>query len=91
MREVQDEFTAFLAGFEFHAPAFPVIANATGVPYDGAQVRDTLARQIGSSVRWLDSMVWLLDHGVTEFEEVGPGKVLGKLISQIEKRKAKAS
>lgn len=90
MREAQDEFTAFLAGFDFQAPAFPVIANATGQPYDGAQVRDTLARQIGSSVRWLDSMTWLLRQGVTEFEEVGPGKVLGKLIAQIQKRKGKA-
>ena len=90
MREAQDEFTSFLQGFDFQAPAFPVIANATGLPYDGGQVRDTLSRQIGSSVRWLDSMTWLLDRGVTEFEEVGPGKVLAKLIAQIQKRKGKA-
>ena len=90
MREAQDEFTAFLAGFDFRAPAFPVIANATGLPYDRAQVRDTLARQIGSSVRWLDSIRWLLGQGVTEFEEVGPGKVLARLVAQIQKRKGKA-
>ena len=40
------------------------------------RVRETLASQIGSSVRWLDSMLFLLDQGVTEFEEVGPGSVL---------------
>jgi malonyl CoA-acyl carrier protein transacylase len=90
MREAQDEFTAFLAGFEFRAPAFPVIANATGAPYEGARVRETLARQIGSSVRWLDSMIWVLDHGATEFEEVGPGRVLAKLMAQIQNRKGKA-
>jgi trans-AT polyketide synthase/acyltransferase/oxidoreductase domain-containing protein len=90
MRGAQEQFTAFLAGFDFRMPAFPVIANATGEPYDAAGVRDTLARQIGSSVRWLNSMTWLLGHGVTEFEEVGPGKVLGKLIAQIQKRKGQA-
>lgn len=90
MREAQDEFTAFLAGFDFRAPAFPVIANATGEPYDAGRVRDTLARQIGSSVRWLNSMTWLLGHGVTGFEEVGPGRVLAKLIAQIQKRKGQA-
>ena len=90
MRDAQDEFTAFLAGFELRAPAFPVIANVTGEPYAGDQVRDTLGRQIGSSVRWLDSMIWLLRQGVSEFEEVGPGKVLAKLIAQIQKRKGKA-
>jgi len=87
MIDAQNEFTAFLAGVEFRAPSFPVLANATGIPYEAILVRDTLARQIGSSVRWLDSMIWLLDHGVTEFEEVGPGKVLGKLMAQIQKRR----
>jgi malonyl CoA-acyl carrier protein transacylase len=50
-------------------------------------VRDTLARQIGSAVRWLDSMLFLMDRGVTAFEEVGPGSVLAKLIVQIKKKR----
>jgi malonyl CoA-acyl carrier protein transacylase len=87
MQDAQQEFASFLAGFEFRPPAIPVLANATGVPYDAAAVRDTLARQIGSSVRWLDSMIWLLDRDVTAFEEVGPGKVLTKLLNQIQKKR----
>jgi trans-AT polyketide synthase/acyltransferase/oxidoreductase domain-containing protein len=87
MKDVQDEFTAFLNGFTFAAPAMPVIANATGAPYEAPSVRETLARQIGSSVRWLDSVVWLLDRGVTEFEETGPGSVLTKLVAQIRKKR----
>ena len=46
------------------------------------------AKQIGHSVRWLDSMLYLLDQGVTEFEEVGPGTVLGKLAQRIRKARA---
>jgi malonyl CoA-acyl carrier protein transacylase len=87
MREPQAEFASFLDGHTFAAPAVPVVANATAAPYEPDAVRETLARQIGSAVRWLDSMLFLLDQGVTNFEEVGPGTVLGKLIAQIRKRK----
>ena len=87
MREPQAEFATFLSGFDFKPPAIPVIANATAKPYDPARVRETLASQIGSAVRWLDSMVFLLDQGVTEFDETGPGTVLAKLLVQIKKKK----
>jgi malonyl CoA-acyl carrier protein transacylase len=78
------EFGEVLSGVTLRPPTIPVIANATGVPY-GPNVRDTLAEQIGSSVRWLDSMLYLLDQGVTNFEEVGPGTVLAKLLTKIRK------
>jgi trans-AT polyketide synthase/acyltransferase/oxidoreductase domain-containing protein len=87
MREPQAEFGEFLKGFTFAPPSIPVVANATSRLYEPDRVRETLASQIGSAVRWLDSMVWLLDQGVTNFEEVGPGNVLGKLIQQIKKRR----
>jgi trans-AT polyketide synthase/acyltransferase/oxidoreductase domain-containing protein len=87
MREPQAEFTGFLSGFPFAAPSIPVIANATAAPYASDAVRDTLARQIGSAVRWLDSMLFLFDAGVNTFEEVGPGSVLTKLAAHIRKRR----
>lgn len=90
MREPQAEFAAFLQGFEFRAPTVPVVANATARPYEADRVRDTLASQIGSPVRWLDSMLWLLDNGVTTVEEVGPGTVLAKLMVQIRKKRGQA-
>lgn len=88
MREPQAEFGAFLERFEFRTPAIPVVANATAALYDPDAMRETLASQIGSPVRWLDSMLFLLDRGVTEFEEAGPGSVLAKLAVQIRKRRA---
>lgn len=85
MREAMDEFDAFLGQFSFAAPAIPVISNVTAQPYPADDVRGTLAKQIGSSVRWLDSIVGLLDRGLTDFEEVGPGNVLTKLMVRIRK------
>ena len=86
MREPQKEFGGTLAAVSFRPPSIPVIANATARPYGADAVCDTLTSQIGSAVKWLDSMRFLLDHGVTEFVETGPGSVLTKLVAQIRKR-----
>jgi len=87
MRDAQAEFASFLDGVTFHPPQIPVISNVTGTPYDAARVRQTLSEQIGNSVRWLDSMVYLLEQPEPEFEEVGPGSVLTKLVAQIKKKR----
>ena len=87
MRDAMHDFGATLGQATFATPRIPVISNLTGQPY-GADLHDTLARQIGHSVRWLDSMLFLLGHGVDTFVESGPGKVLTKLAAQIKKRAA---
>jgi len=84
MHEPMEQFAGFLETFGFGTPAIPVVANVTGRPYDG-DVRATLAKQIGHSVRWLDTVLFLLDNGVTEFQECGPGTVLTKIVAQIRK------
>jgi len=88
MREAQAEFTETLRDVPLAPPAIPVIANVTARPYAADAVRETLARQIGSSVRWLDSMLYLLDQDSPEFEEIGPGTVLAKMLGQIKKKRA---
>jgi trans-AT polyketide synthase, acyltransferase and oxidoreductase domains len=86
MRPVQTAFDTFLAAFSVRPPSIPVVANLTATPYAAEAIRETLAGQIASSVRWLDSMRYLLAQGVTECQETGPGSVLTKLIAQIRKR-----
>ena len=87
MKAAQDEFAKELDATRFYPPVISVIANVTGRPHDGdaARVRQTLAQQIGHSVRWLDTMLYLLDQPEPQFEEVGPGNVLTKLLAQIRK------
>ncbi len=87
MREPQSLFATFLQDIDFNTPAMPVISNVSGKPYEGDLVRQTLSEQIGNSVRWLESMVYLLGQPEPEFEEVGPGSVLTKLLAQIKKRR----
>lgn len=88
MQEAMEEFAGVLARAAFASPQIPVISNVTAAPYPADAVRETLGRQIGSSVRWLDSMLFLLEGGTAEFEEVGPGNVLSKLLTRIKKSRA---
>ena len=90
MRDAQVEFSADLGRASFGPMQVPVVANVTARPYamSEAEARDTLARQIDHSVRWLDTMCYLLDEGVTTFEEVGPGTVLTKLAAQIQRSRS---
>lgn len=88
MREPMEEFAATLEGAAFAAPRIPVVANRTGRPYEADRIRETLGQQIGHSVKWLDSMLFMMDAGVDAFEEVGPGSVLRKIAAQIRKKRA---
>jgi malonyl CoA-acyl carrier protein transacylase len=83
MKAAQKEFTEFIESFQFAAPKIPVIANATASPYEASETKETLARQIASPVRWVESIRFLLAKGEVTFEEAGPGNVLTKLINQI--------
>lgn len=72
-----------LDSVELHAPKIPVIANVSALPYAAGEVKAALKRQIREPVRWLESIRYLLAAGVEDFEEVGPGSVLTKLIKSI--------
>lgn len=82
MRDAQERFGAFLRDFEFAAPRRPVIANATAAPYATHAIRETLAAQIASPVRWTDSVRQVQAGGDVEFVEIG-SNILTKMVSEI--------
>ncbi|MFF4317719.1 SDR family oxidoreductase [Streptomyces sp. NPDC001568] len=67
------------------AAEFPVWANRTARPYEaGADaVRDELAAQIGSPVRFVAQIEAMHEAGARTFVEVGPGRVLTRLVTDI--------
>lgn len=71
----------------FVAPRVPVVSNVTGLPHgEPASIRDTVIRQITSSVRWVDCINWFKTQGgVTDYTEFGPGRVLSGLIKRIDR------
>ena len=80
MRPAAEKLRAALAAIEVRAPGVPVLHNADVVSHATPDaIRDALARQLYSPVRWVESMVALRDQGVQLIAECGPGKVLAGL------------
>jgi [acyl-carrier-protein] S-malonyltransferase len=62
----------------------PLLANVTAdVRQSAASVREELAHQVASPVRWVASVEYMAQNGVDTFIEVGPGNVLANLIKRI--------
>ncbi|MGW8956321.1 ACP S-malonyltransferase [Paenibacillus sp. NPDC055715] len=91
MRDAQQQFEQYIARFDFSNLSIPVISNVTALPYRNEDVSSNLVRQIVSTVKWRDSILYLLDIGEEEFIEVGPGNVLTKLVSYIRRGERSAS
>lgn len=83
MEAARMEFTEFLKSFHFANPEIPVIANLKALPYQHDEIQQTLALQMDNPVQWLQSIRYLIRLSVSEFEEVGPGKVLANLMTRI--------
>jgi len=76
-----------LASVELRSPRIPVVSNVDAVPHDDPdEIRDLLVRQVVSPVRWEDSVRYLLEEGMTEFYEIGPGTVLKGLMKRIHRK-----
>lgn len=73
---------------ELQEPAIPYVANVTAeyvTKRDG--IKQILARQVSSSVRWQQSVEAMIADGVEVFVEIGPGKTLSSFIKKIDRTK----
>ncbi len=85
MRPAVGKFEAELKNVRFRAPAFPVLSNVDALPCaDPEAIRANLAKQITSSVQWVETVHHIASNGVTTFLEIGPGNVLKGLIRKID-------
>ncbi|RFC48821.1 MAG: [acyl-carrier-protein] S-malonyltransferase [Verrucomicrobia bacterium] len=86
MQSAQNALVPELAAAQVQTPALPVICNVEARPVvDPDEIRDTLARQVTGSVRWSESMQYLLAQGHRTFLELGPGGVLAGLMRRIDR------
>jgi malonyl CoA-acyl carrier protein transacylase len=87
MSPARDEFKAFIDPFVIQTPQIPVIANLTALPYVSGQEKNNLVEQINHSVKWTETIQYLLGNGEQEFVEVGPGSVLTNIFAKIKLNK----
>ncbi|REC60781.1 [acyl-carrier-protein] S-malonyltransferase [Chryseobacterium pennae] len=83
MKNAALEFEQFISGVDLNPLHIPVVANTTANWYTSA-VKETLGSQIAQSVRWVDSIRFLMGNEVTEFKEIG-GHILTRMVADIKK------
>lgn len=78
------EFASFMENISFSKPVKNVMFNVTAGPENNvAAIKDIMARQIASRVRWYEGIQRMLAEGVDTFIEVGPKTVLKGLMRKI--------
>src|SRR3984893_12003923 len=86
MAPAQEKLEKDLKQTEFAALRVPLVTNVDADTIEtGDAAREALIRQVTMSVRWEESIRLLIDEGVNTFVEVGPGRVLSRLLRQIER------
>ncbi len=86
MASAQPKLAMALSQANIQAPNVPVISNVTAGPHQSAEtIRARLIEQVTASVRWEESMRFLLAQGFTRFIELGPGTALSGFLKRIDK------
>lgn len=84
MQVIKDDFASFIDQFEWRDAQYPVVQNVHAKGETDANViKANMIEQLYSPVQFIDSTQWLIDQGVDQFIEIGPGKVLSGLIKKI--------
>jgi [acyl-carrier-protein] S-malonyltransferase len=75
-----------ISKLNFDEPKNTLISNVTGNEItDSKNLKELLVKQIESRVRWRESILLMINSGVDQFIEIGPGKILSGLIKRINK------
>lgn len=86
MVNAANEFEKYIKNFIFQDLKIPVISNTYARPYKRGMVSDTLVKQISNSVKWVDSVRYMMGKGIEDIEEVGPGRVLSGMVRQVKRK-----
>lgn len=84
MRPASHRLAEALEEVEVKPIKTPVITNVEAEPLtDHTRVKELLAKQLYSPVRWVESILKMKGLGVTRIIEIGPGRVLTGLVKRI--------
>ncbi len=84
MRGAAAELVSYMAEVKWQTPRIPVIHNYDVASHTSADgICKVLEKQLYSPVRWVETIEYFLQHGVTEIVECGPGNVLSGLVKRI--------
>ncbi|MBN1319036.1 MAG: ACP S-malonyltransferase [Anaerolineales bacterium] len=86
MRTASTAFSSIVRQVKLDEPSTPIIGNTTARELANVnEIRAEMVSQLTGSVRWTESMQYLLEKGVTNFIEIGAGGVLTGLMKRIDR------
>ncbi len=92
MEPAAEQLAPLLEALDVSKPAVPVVTNVEAQPNeDPARIAPLLREQVTAPVRFTEMVQTLSGLGVTQFLEVGPGRVLSGLVARIERRSKRAN
>ena len=86
MKTASEKMASYIKDLKMNELDKPIISNVTANEIISPQeIKKLLISQIEKKVRWLESVEFMINNGVDNFVEIGPGKVLSGLIKRINK------
>ncbi len=85
LKPASERLAEVLETVEFSDFVRPLVGNTEAIVMEKERVKELLTRQVMEPVRFYDSIATMQKAGVTEFIEIGPGKVLSGFIKKIDK------
>ena len=85
LKPASDKLAVELEKVDFHDFKKPLISNTTAQVMPVEEIKSLLTRQVMEPVKFYESIDTMLALGVTDFIEIGPGKVLSGFIKKIDK------
>mgnify|MGYP002683623520 FL=1 len=88
MAYAEEKLKEGISNTMIQSPCCPIYQNIDAAPHvDSGEIRINLVRQLTGAVKWSQSVVNMLQDGITEFVEVGGnGKVLSGLIKKVDRK-----
>ncbi len=84
MQPAADAMAEALESVEVRKPVLPVVSNVLASPIDDpVDIKKRLVEQVTGTVRWRESVIAMADLGITDFYELGAGKVLAGLVKRV--------
>ena len=83
MQPAADAMAEALANVKVLRPVVPVVANVVAAAIsDPEEIKKRLVEQVTGTVRWRECVAYMAANGITDFYEIGAGKVLAGLVKR---------
>ena len=87
MKKAEENMKSKITDAVFKKPNPGIISNVTAkIENDPATIKELLIKQITSTVRWRESLEYMINNGIDQFIEIGPGKVLSGLVKRTNRK-----